>query len=70
MIIQNEVIKEISESLLSRYQIGLEASMNDFVFDGVNLLHCKCHKINFKCDGSCVESPQWIKKKKATTNPR
>ena len=70
MIIQNEVIKEISELLLSRYQIGLEASMNDYAFDGVNLLYCKCHKINFKLDSSCVDSPEWRKKKKATTNPR
>ena len=31
----NEVIKEIFESLLSRYQIGLETSMkgSDFIFD-------------------------------------
>ena len=38
-----EVIKEIFESLLSRYQIGLETSMrgidSDFMFDGVNLLY-------------------------------
>ena len=38
----NEVIAKNFESLLSRYQIGLEASMmgSDFIFDGVN-----CHKI-------------------------
>ena len=38
----NEVIAKNFESLLSRYQIGLEASMmgSDFIFDGVN-----CHQI-------------------------
>ena len=37
----NEVIKEIFQSLLSRYQNGLETSMriSDFIFDGVNLLY-------------------------------
>ena len=43
----NEVIKEIFESLLFSYQIGLETSMkgSDFIFDGVSLLYYKCHKI-------------------------
>ena len=41
----NKVIKEIFESLLSRYQIGLETSMkwSDFIFDGVSLLCYKWH---------------------------
>ena len=45
----NEVIEKIFESLLSRYQIVIETSKkrSDFIFDGVNLLYYKCHKINF-----------------------
>ena len=44
----NEVIKELFESLLNRYQIGLETSIRsiDFIFDCVHLLYYKCHKIN------------------------
>ena len=44
----DEVIKELLESLLNRYQIGLETSMkgSDFIFHCINLLHYKCHKIN------------------------
>ena len=36
----DEAIKEVFESLLKRYQIGLETSVNgsDFTFDSVNLL--------------------------------
>ena len=36
----DEVIEEFSESILCRYQIGLETSMkgSDFIFDCVNLL--------------------------------
>ena len=61
----NEVIEDIFSLLLSRYQIGLETSMrgSDFIFDGNNLLYYKCHKITFKCDGSYIVSPDWIKKK-------
>ena len=53
---KNEVVNERFESLLSRYQIGLETSMrgNDFIF--LNQINCciivyyKCHKIKFnKC---------------------
>ena len=55
----NEVIKEIFQSLLSSYQIGLETSMrgSDFIFDCVNLLYYKCHKINIKHGGSYIDSP-------------
>ena len=49
----HEVIEELFQSLLSRYQIGLETSMkgSDFIFDCVNLPYWKCHKINFKRGG-------------------
>ena len=41
---------------------------SDFVFDYVHLLYQKCHKINPNRRGSFVDSPDWIKNKKATTN--
>ena len=39
-------------------------------FDSVQLLHYKCHKINFKGFGSYIVSPDCIKKKKTTTNQK
>ena len=33
-------------------------------------MHNKCHKINFKHGSSDTDSPDWIKKKKATINPK
>ena len=68
----NEVVNELFQSLLSKYQIGLETSMrgNDFIFDLVQLLYYKCHKINFKRGGSYIDSADWIKKEKATINPK
>ena len=43
-----EVIEEIFQSLLFRYQIGLETSItgNDFIFNCVQLSYYECHKIN------------------------
>ena len=42
----------------------------DFIFDSVQLMHYKCHKVNFRHGGSYIDSPDWIKKKKATINPK
>ena len=68
----NEVVNELFESLLWRYQTGLETSMrgSDFIFDSVQLLYCKCHKIKLKRGGSHTDSPDWIKNKKAAINPK
>ena len=45
----DEVIGELFQLLLFRYQIGSEirARVRDSVFDSVNLLYYKCHKIHF-----------------------
>ena len=55
----DKVIQELSESFPTRYQTGLEGLMkgSDFVFDCVNLLRYKCHKINLKHGGSYIDSP-------------
>ena len=41
----------------------------EFVFDYVHLLYYKYQKINSNCGGSYVDSLEWIKNKKAATNP-
>ena len=68
----NEVVDELFESLRTRYQGNLETSIrgSDFIFESVQLLYYKCHKINLKRGGSYIDSPDWIKKKKATINPK
>ena len=68
----NEVVNELFESLRSTYQINLEISMrgSDFIFNSVQLMHYKCHKVNFKRGGSYIDSPGWIKNRKATINPK
>ena len=54
-----EVIEELFESLLNRYQNNLEKSKKDseIVFNYVLLLYYKCHKINLNFGASYVDSP-------------
>ena len=63
----NDVVGEMFEWLFSRYQDALEASMrgSNFIFDSVQLLCYKCHRINFKRGGSYIKSPDRIKNKKS-----
>ena len=67
----DEVTEERFEPLLNRYQIRWERPMRgcDFIFDCIYLLYYKCHKINPNRAGSYIDSPDWIKNKKATINP-
>ena len=60
------------KSLRSKYQDNLETSMKEsgFNFDSVQLMYCKCHKVDFIRGGSYIDSPDWIKKKKATINKK
>ena len=61
------VVDEIFESLLSRYQIGFETSIieSDFIFDSVQLLYYKYHKVNIKREGSYIKLLYWINNKKS-----
>ena len=62
----NEIIKNLLNSILQRYQKGLQESMrrSDFVFDYVESLNYIFHKIDMKRSGSYIEAPKWIKNKK------
>ena len=64
----SEIKQELFQSLLSRYQIGLQRLMkgNHIIFYCVHLLYYKRHKINFR---QFIDSPDWIKKKKEAKNP-
>ena len=68
----DKIIEELFESLLQKLQKVLEESMkgSKFVFDSVDLLHHKCHKISINQGGSYTYSPKWLKNRKATINPK
>ena len=56
----DEIIKKPFESLLQKYQEGLEERMrvSEFVFDSVDLLYCKLHKLSLIRGGSYIDSPK------------
>ena len=57
----DEIIEELFESLLQRYQQGLEKSMkgSEFVFDSVDLLYYHFQKTSLKRTGSSyIDSPK------------
>ena len=55
--------------LFQKYQERLEESMTGtgFIRDGVDY---HLHKISLKRGGSNIDSPEWLKNKKATVNPK
>ena len=67
----DEIIEKLFESLLQNYQKNLEESMrgSKFVRDSNKLLYYHL-QIGLKGGGSYVDSPKWVKNKKATINPK
>ena len=59
------------KSLLLRYKDNFETLMrqSDFVFDLVQLILLKCHRVTFKRDGSYIDSLVWLKNKKSNNKP-
>ena len=68
----NEIVDELFEPIHSRYQENLETSMrgSHFIFDSIQMMYYKCHEVNFRRGGSYIDCPDWIKKEKATANPK
>ena len=68
----DEIIKGLFESLLVRYQEGVEESMrgSEFIFDSVNALYYDLNKISLSRGGSYIDSPEWLKNKKTIINPK
>ena len=69
----DDIIDELFNFFLQKYQEGLEESMrrSEFIFDSVDLLYYNLQKINLNRKGSSyIDSPKWLKNKKATINPK
>ena len=68
----NDTVEERFTSTFERYQTRLQESMRggEFVFDCVNELHYKLHKVDLNRGRSYIDSPRWLKNKKATINPK
>ena len=59
----DEIIEELFESFLQKYQEGLEESMrgSEFVYDSVDALYYNLNKVSLSTSGSYIDSPKWIK---------
>ena len=68
----NEIIEDLFEYFLQKYQEGLEESMrgNEFVYDSVDILYYNLNKVSLSRGGSYINSTKWLKNKKATINPK
>ena len=63
----DEAVKEPLGSLKNRYVNNLESTKgSEFLFDYAQLSYYKCRKINLNHIRSYIDSPNWIKNKKAT----
>ena len=68
----DEIIEKLFEPLLQNYQKDLDRSMrkSEFVRDSIGLLYYHLQKIGLKRGGSYIDSPEWLKNRKATINPK
>ena len=68
----SDAINEIIDSFMKRYQAGLETKMkgSSYIFERIDLLEYHLHKISLNRGSSYIESPEWIKNKRVTINPK
>ena len=68
----DDIIEELFKSFLQKYEENLQNKMkgSDFEFDGVNFLYYDFNKISLNRGGSYKDSPNWLKDKRSTINPK
>ena len=67
----NDIIIESFDSFLYNYQKELKnIRESDFVFESLDLLDYKLHRVRLKRGGSYIKSPKWLENKKAVINPK
>ena len=68
----SKITEQLFKYFLQSYQEELEESMREteFIFDSVDALYYDLNKISLSKDGSYIDSPEWLKNKKATINPK
>ena len=59
----DDIIEELRQSFLQRYQNGSEEKMkgSNFVRDSVDLLYYHLHKTSLRRGGSYIKPPEWLK---------
>ena len=62
----DEIIEDLFESFLQKYQEGLEDSMrgSEFVYNSVDILYYNLNKVSLSRGGSYIDSSKWLKTKR------
>ena len=69
----DEIVDELFEPFSQNYKKYFDKSMIqiEFIFDSVDLLYYILQKTNLNKKGSSyIDSPEWLKNKKAKINPK
>ena len=68
----DEIIEDLFESFFQKYQQGLEESMrgSEFIYGSGDTLYYNLKKVSLNRGGSYIDSPKWIRNKKATINSK
>ena len=63
----NEITEDLFKSFWQKHQEGLEESTrgSEFIFDSFDALYYDLNKIILSRGGSYIDSPKWLKDKKA-----
>ena len=67
-----DIINDLVNTFHKRYQEGLEIKMrgSSFTFERIDLLEYHLQKISLNRGSSYIESPEWLKDKGVTINPK
>ena len=68
----SDIINQLLASLYEKYQEDFRLSHASRNFSQENVEECNIHynKIDLRCGATYIESPKWLKNKKATINPK
>ena len=69
----DDVINNLFDTILQRFQEARETSFergSEFIFECVDVLYYYFHRIDMRRGESYIKSPEWLKNKKATINPK
>ena len=67
----DDIIRELFRSFLHNYQEELKIIKgSDFVFESVELMDYKLHRVRLRRGGSYIKSPEWLLHKEAIINPK
>ena len=68
----NKLLRQLLTSLYEKYQNDLELSRekSSFVYERVEECNVHLHRIDLRRGALFIDSPEWLKSKKATINPQ